>query len=290
MKPRRDIHQSKLDWLVSPEQVAVSSSTIACEHHPERNEDSSFTLQRTNGLLVGAVFDGLGGHEGSEQASRTANALVQDAYTTHAPYRLSRREAEEFARAALLDANAEINRSGRYIATTAVLASVHEDTDTIDRYVNIAWAGDSRAYVFRDGQLVYRTLDDGIAIYVPELGELYPEVPYEYQLQTYLETVHEPIDDSGLDRLFMHRNVIENCLGAGERPTIHTTQLSVAPGDTVLVCSDGVHDNLTNDEIQTIIRNGGGVEELTAAALARSRDSDHMRAKPDDITAVLMSV
>lgn len=290
MKLRRDNHQPKLDWLASPEQVAVSSSTIACEHHPERNEDSSFTLQRPNGLLVGAVFDGLGGHEGSEQASRTANEVTRSTYDTYAPYQLSKREAAELARATLLDANAEINRSGRYIATTAVLASVHEDTDTVDRYVNIAWAGDSRAYVFRDGQLLYRTLDDGIAIYVPELAELYPEVPYEYQLQTYLETVHEPIDDSRLDRLFTHRNVIENCLGAGERPTIHTTQLSVTPGDKVLICSDGVHDNLTNDEIQAIVKNGGSVEALTAAALARSRDDDHMRAKPDDITAVLMSV
>src|SRR5205823_9102317 len=47
-------------------------------------------------------------------------------------------------------------------------------------------------------------------------------------------------------------------------PTIHTNQVAIYPGDRILLCTDGIHDNLIDEEIEHILRTGA---RTTAARL-----------------------
>ncbi len=74
------------------------------------------------------------------------------------------------------------------------------------------------------------------------------------------------------------RNVLTNVLGAREDSEVHLQEHATQPGDTLLLCTDGVHGVLDADAIAPILARGGEAESvsnaLVEAALARgSRDN-----------------
>ncbi len=77
-------------------------------------------------------------------------------------------------------------------------------------------------------------------------------------------------------------------------PTVHIDQTPIQPGDRILLCTDGIHDNLTDDEIEAILRTGPRTtvaRVLVEHALARSRQEREitLRAKPDDMSVVVLT-
>ena len=95
--------------------------------------------------------------------------------------------------------------------------------------------------------------------------------------------------------IFEKRNGIMQRLGhfTPKAPslTIHTAQTVIAPGDRMLLCSDGVHDNLTDAEIETIVQCRACTVvacHLVQRALDRSRE-ECLRAKKDDMSAIVIT-
>jgi protein phosphatase len=93
---------------------------------------------------------------------------------------------------------------------------------------------------------------------------------------------------------FRLRGGITQALGGPVPPTIHVNQIPTAIGDRILLCTDGIHDNLTDDEIETILRNSprdAAARNLVSHSLHRSREERHVtvRAKPDDMSAVVIT-
>lgn len=263
------------------------SESIASERHPERNEDSCFTIDEGGQMLAGGVFDGVGGNPGSERASYNAANFIFNQFNQLPHDVLTPDNAARFTRRAFLLANKTISKDSCHIATTAAVASLHTNPNNQERFVNIAWAGDSRVTIIRGGYIHYRTLDDGMTRNRPALDELFPNEAPEYRQQAFLESAEGDIDPR-LASLFRSRNMIKNCLDGVGGVDIHTIAIYTEPGDTILITSDGIHDNLTNAEILEIINTGGTVTQLVDAALERSRDFDHIRGKSDDITGVIL--
>ncbi len=65
-------------------------------------------------------------------------------------------------------------------------------------------------------------------------------------------------------------------------------------GDRLVITTDGIHDNLTNSEIEALLQQMGSsdvaVNALVQAALLRSKHPSHIRAKHDDMTEVALSL
>src|SRR5258708_8890208 len=83
-------------------------------------------------------------------------------------------------------------------------------------------------------------------------------------------------------------------LGGRLPPAIHVDQVSIVPGDRILLCTDGIHDNLTDKEVEDTLRNGPRntvARLLVEQSLLRSRQErqDTIRAKPDDMSAIVMT-
>jgi protein phosphatase len=125
----------------------------------------------------------------------------------------------------------------------------------------VANAGDSRLYLFSGGRLTQLTRDD-----------------------TWAATVLA--SQAGPDGAVPHesmRRVLTNVLGAREQTDVRVTEHDLAAGDSILLCSDGLHSVLDDSSMEAVLNTGATaveiVSQLIQAALSRGGR--------DNVTAVL---
>lgn len=287
-QPKTVIAESKLDKAVK-----IAGFSVASEKHPERNEDAFFVDEEAPAL---GVFDGVGGAPGSELASSLASNEIFKKLRDVEP-QISRRLSHIAMHETLWGAHEAIAetskaRNAEYL-TTGTVAKIFM-TDSGTPFAVIGSVGDSRAYLYRDGQLAHLTLDQAYHHPGPE-----DEADGEGKQKLLQMTLAEATDLSALSdearKAFLRRNLVSSLLGMQKGPPVITiTDFEVMAGDKLVVTSDGIHDNLTNTEIEQIIGQGLDtdhlVETLVDAARSRSRDRSHLRSKPDDMTAVALTL
>lgn len=229
----------------------VATLTMQCAVHSdvgrrENNEDAVFATPR-----MAAVADGVGGAKAGEVAS----ALVIDAMVALEKRRLSGALSEEL-RAAVLDAN---QRLGFVVSCRPHLAGMASTLTTValsnDGEYLIANVGDSRTYLFREGVLRQLTRDQSLIQMLIESGAI-----------TEAEA-----------RVHPQRSVVLQALDGSEDRAPSITRCTAKAGDRLLLCSDGLSDVLSPEEISDVLRGGSrqaAVSELIAAALrAGARDN-----------------
>jgi PPM family protein phosphatase len=219
----------------------------------EKNEDAVVS----SGHLA-AVADGMGGHPGGAVASAVAVALVQAAFTGRSLDELE--AAVRAANRAIWDragASAELEGMG----TTVCAAGLTGEGSLV--VVNV---GDSRACVLRNGSLRQLTDDHSVTAELVRRGELSEQ-----------EALDHP-----------HRGVLTRALGVGPDVEIDSAAHPAVEGDRLLVCTDGLFNEVSNDEIASLM---AATEDLKATAdalveLALSRGGrDNVSVVVADITA-----
>ena len=163
----------------------------------------------------------------------------------------------------------------------------------VDGYVlGIAHVGDSRVYLLRAGQSLQRlTRDDGY--YTLRIED--HTINEEDAVRIDQATEAGQLSDTERE-IFNKRNGITQSLGYHSHKknstlTIHTAQATVTSGDRILLCSDGIHDNLTDSEIEAILRRAArttAARHLVQSAINRSHE-ECLRAKKDDISAIVIT-
>jgi len=236
---------------------------------------------------VGAVCDGLGGHGHGDIAS----AVARDSLTAQLPPADEDRwplTAAGVCRTALVSARGERHEWSR-MTCTLVLARVWPD----GRY-EVAWCGDSRAYQLRaDWRLVPLTEDHDLLYDQVQKGFITPVKAAA--VRSALADVESPGEAwraaGGLGkRTYKKRNEMVSELSSG--PIDYVTG-SLGDGDVLVLCTDGVHDNLTLSRMQAIAAADADPttlpQALADAALQRARAEDG-HAHPDDITCVALAL
>lgn len=191
----------------------------------ERNEDAVLD-QPERGLW--AVADGMGGHAVGDFASQA----VVNALNSLPPPR-SLPDYIAGARRQLLEANrliqAEaVRRRVQRIGSTVVVLLAH------DQHCACLWAGDSRIYLYRDGHLHQLTRDHSVA----------EELRSKRGVAAGNSASHAP------------RNAITRAVGAAPGLEIDEELLEVRDGDVFLLCSDGLSNLLSADEIAGALAHG----------------------------------
>lgn len=314
-------------------------ATKAHEGHPERNED---TILVDDQRALAAVFDGVGGSEGGEVASRLGARTIRGAWKRFLQQRqpehssellklnddLSiepilcdlvqeaqnainaegerRAEKARKARATLAkeeNGDAEEKAGGEepkeqeepkesYPETTVAAALLCRQVGADVYVLGVAHVGDSRVYLLREGQPLQRlTRDDGYFTLKIEDST----INEEDALRIDQATDADQLNDNERE-IFHKRNGITQSLGHREykknpTPIIHTAQTTVMPGDRILLCSDGIHDNLTDSEIEAILRQAARTtvaRHLVQSAIDRSHE-ECLRAKKDDMSAIVIT-
>lgn len=201
-----------------------------------------------------AVADGAGGHEGG----RFAAAAVKGALDA-VPPDLSATEALADVRARVAEVHARLRaegaRRGDLVATTVVVLLAR------DGHFVCLWAGDSRAYLLREGALVPLTRDHSLVRELVDAGAIGAA-----------EAERHP-----------HANVITRAVGA-EANGVELDKVTgeLQARDCFLLCSDGLTKALDEAEIGALLgaADDGPAERFVMAALARGAE--------DDVTAVVM--
>lgn len=204
---------------------------------------------------LAVVADGVGGHAAGEVASAIVISHVQALAVPAAPSDIHD---------ALIEANTEILNQAADPAlagmgTTAVAASIGPDG-----VITVFNVGDSRAYLRRGGKLSQITVDH---TYVTELirqGELSAE-----------EARRHP-----------NRNLVTRVLGLEPSVRIDRFDVPAEEGDRLMLCSDGLNEELTDNEINEIM---SSVTESGAAATALV-DAALARGGRDNVTVVVVDV
>jgi protein phosphatase len=195
------------------------------------------------------VADGVGGADAGEVASQYATEQAVHHYlTTYVAYDWGERVLR-----AMQEANTDLRRLAserndkRRMATTMVAAAIHDST------VVIGNVGDSRAYLWRSGELMQITKDQSLVARLVEEGAITAD-----------EAATHP-----------HRNIILSSIGSERRPPIDLYERGLEPGDLLLMCSDGLIRHVNDEEICIIVGSRDKVEAADdLVELARDRGGE----------------
>lgn len=215
----------------------------------QHNEDRYLAAE---GLGVWVVADGMGGMARGDWAA----AAVVDAIAG-----LQRVEDLDAMLAAVGDAIRSANArvltesvaTGAQMGTTVVTLTVR------DRRFGVVWAGDSRAYLLRDGTLHQLSRDHS------QVQEL-----IDRQLLTPQDAATHPL-----------RHVLTRAVGVAEPLELDMVTDSVHPDDVFLLCSDGLHGVIDAPEIAAELRRIGS-SDAAGTMVARCLE----RGAPDNVTVI----
>jgi len=222
----------------------------------QQNEDAVVATDR----LI-AVADGMGGHNAGEVASALAIAKLQERST--APIS----KVDELVDL-ITEINSAIHREAtttsgqRGMGTTLTAAALVLD-DPIP-HVLIANVGDSRTYLLRGDELRQITVDHS---YVQEL-------------------VHEGVLTPEEARQHPRRNIVTRALGIDANVMVDSWTVPVIPGDRFLLCSDGLVDEVSVDEVKTLLRQSRDPKNVAQSLVAKAKASGGR----DNITAAIFDV
>lgn len=271
-----------------PWRAASFADTHASESHPDINQDA---YVRDDKSQLYGVFDGMGGtRDGGTAARLAARVFTEEGRTLSSS--ASEYEMASNMRYILTRGNASIlsEQDGSDMGTTAVIAKVHTSPDGMRRIATIASVGDSRAYLLRNGVLTAVTTDH--SAYRRKNGKDAAKEHQDKLASVTTETINTLSPEEQTD--FRYRHMITSSLGRQD-VEIDVEHVDILPGDVLLLTSDGVHDNLTTNEIQaTLARspdNTRYAKDLVRFAHERSHQKNYNeRAKADDITAVAVEL
>jgi serine/threonine protein phosphatase PrpC len=213
------------------------------------NEDSAYVR-----APMFVVADGMGGAQAGEVASRLAVETFEESLPVSGPPEARLAELVRNANHRIYDrSRAEEGRAGMGTTLTAAYLD--------DAHLAIAHVGDSRAYLFRDGELTRLTQDHSLVDELVRQGKL-----------TEAQAAEHP-----------QRSIITRALGPEPEVEVDTWTYPVRAGDVLLLCSDGLTSMISEERVTEILR---GADSLKGAADELIREANEAGGR-DNITVVL---
>ncbi|MEZ5596351.1 MAG: protein phosphatase 2C domain-containing protein [Pseudomonadales bacterium] len=197
------------------------------------------------------VADGVGGHAAGEVASRIACDVVMQRIAAGADVRSAAIAAHD---AVVHEAGANAEQKG--MGSTLVALRIADAT------AEFTWVGDSRGYLYRAGQLRRTTKDHSF-------------------MQMLIDQQHLTEEQA---RTHPRRNVVTQVLGYGT-PEPDVSRHPLRAGDVLLLCSDGLYDELTDAEIADVLGRQGDNDEKVRRLIGFANE----RGGRDNISVVVVS-
>jgi serine/threonine protein phosphatase PrpC len=230
----------------------------------DHNEDSYLCSDE---LQLYAVADGMGGHLGGERASRMAAEILEQEMATRLAHgardNLSDEAMGQALRESVATASRSIFDSARAEPEFSGMGTTLTGVCLHGGRLTVCHVGDSRAYLFRDGRARQLTEDHS---WVQE------------QIRAGLVSA----DDALVSRF---RNIITRSVGFEPTVSPDIATLLVEPGDCYLLCSDGLCNYLSAEELGTVL-GAHFYDEVGPALVTMAND----RGGDDNITVVLVYV
>jgi protein phosphatase len=229
----------------------------------ETNEDCYLVLP-SKGIYI--VADGMGGHNAGEVASLNAVKSIGKYFTSQcvSDMRAGKRIEDKLAYAVLMAheqikamSGAKAEYSG--MGSTIAVSFIHKNI------LHTCHVGDSRVYVINSAGITQITRDHSTVGEMVRTGELTKE-----------EARHSSL-----------KNEVTQALGVSlTRGPEYNRTYELNEGDMVLICSDGLWDMLSDEEIQSIVMEGDGLKETCNELVHQANEAGG----EDNITVVLVRI
>ena len=228
----------------------------------QENQDDYRAGELPGGAVWALVCDGMGGAKGGREASQGACNVIENFFQEQYA-QCGAGQEEPFLKKALLYANRFVFQKAAHeealagMGTTAVCALVRSGN------VYLCHAGDSRAYLIRDGKLTQLTHDHSYVQELVDCGTITEE-----------EAEHHP-----------QKNIITKALGVDYRLEPEFTAAKLKREDRLLLCTDGLTNMVPVEEMDELLAQGTFYDlpdRLIEAANAHGGS--------DNITALLLAV
>ncbi len=249
------------------------SFSVASVAHPKENQDAFFTDKKNKSA---GVFDGLGGLVHGKEVATSAAEFCKIGISQNGVEK-SLKSCHQFLK------EKSKKEYGKDIATTGTIIQIYSKQSPA--YVVWGNVGDSRIYYYSELKFSQETTDDSLVTQAENRGWLDASKA---------EKINQATDLKGLNKveknLFNGRQMITQALGIGEmKPKIG--KFKARKGDLIILTSDGVHDNLTNTQIEKILKEkpADPAKKLVEGSVVIS-EGRTIRAKADDMTAVVVEL
>lgn len=206
------------------------------------------------------VADGMGGHAGGEEASRIATEVIKDYLEVHwdnadMPSVQLLKEAIDKANKSILSDQDE--HPERKDMGTTVVVTIFRDRPWC------AHVGDSRLYLWRKSELEQVTEDHTWVSLAIRSGEISKEQA----------------------KLHPWRHVLSQCLGRKDLYKIDMQELDIQSGDVILMCSDGLTEEVPDEKIQAFLSECETCEQAAEKLIEAAKEAGGS----DNITVVLVA-
>ncbi len=224
------------------------------------NEDSGGVFKNETGILA-VVADGMGGHRAGDVASSMATDYFRTKWADH-PDITSVKEAESWLQNHFEQLNSQLHTHAKQnvdcqgMGTTLVVALCTEE------FVSIAHIGDSRAYIGNEFGFQQKTADHSLVQELVRSGQISEE-----------EAEHHP-----------RKNVLLRALGTEIEIKLDVTTLQVEDGQVVLLCSDGLSNKVSFDELKDYVQSQQALESIAEKCINLANE----RGGEDNITIALV--
>ena len=197
----------------------------------QENQDDYRAGELPGGAVWALVCDGMGGAKGGREASQGACNVIENVFQEQYA-QCGAGQEEAFLKKALIYANRFVFQKASHeeslagMGTTAVCALVRGGT------VYLCHAGDSRAYLFHEGEMRQITRDHSMVQQLVDSGKITRE-----------QAAQHP-----------KKNLITRALGVSANIVPEYNRCEIEVGDILLLCSDGLTNMISDEEIELVLR------------------------------------
>jgi serine/threonine protein phosphatase PrpC len=258
---------------MTPPKIALSWAVKTDPGLRRTSNEDSYSTRPDVGLFV--VADGMGGHVAGEVASRVAVEAISAFIEETAGADKNRTWPFPFEPTLSLEANrlkAAFRIANRRIATAIAdsqdlrgMATTASAILVGTSQACVAHVGDSRVYVFRNGQLAQITRDHSWVEEQVRAGTMTPSAARQHPW----------------------RNVVTRALSGGDDPEVDVVEVTLAAGERYLLCSDGLFSVVPDQRIAEVLGDSGSSLDQMCDRLIEAANA---AGGPDNITTLVLHV
>lgn len=229
-----------------------------------QNQDAFRIVELGKDALLAVVCDGMGGVKSGNVASRLASEVFSEEVKRSFSADLTPDEAEQMLRAAAKLANISVFEQSQLSEDYAGMGTTLVAALTYPRATLVLNIGDSRAYLINADGVQCITRDHSVVEMMVQRGELTPE-----QAKTHPS-----------------KNLITRAVGTEETVFSDVFRVETEPEDCILLCSDGLSNQMADQEILFEVVHGARRDDCCRRLLEIAKN----RGAPDNVTSVLIEL
>ncbi len=227
----------------------------------QNNEDNGGVFENKHGQRLAIVADGMGGHRAGDVASEMTVTTLQSLWEQSEAIETAD-QAEIWLRTNIIEVNNKIFEHARVNSECDGMGTTIEAVIVTELFTTVAHVGDSRSYILNSSGFKQLTEDHTLVHELVRTGQISEE-----------DAEHHP-----------RKNVILRALGTELEIKIDIKTIMFEEEDYLLLCSDGLSNKVSNDEMNEILSGDGTLEEKATKLINLANENGG----EDNITLVIL--